>query len=1169
MESIKKIKQMLKKFFCIFVVCFYLKDSIAVGYSSFVGNPLKQREAIGAAIDEILWKFSRNQRQFEEAISGLNFTLSDDAVARLQRDLDQIREAVKVKKQIEVTQEHLDSFEPGPDSIDFDFSSLHFTELRESSEELRTDRDGFTFPSIKEWFSDRRRDWGLLGAEIMGAYDDVFAQTKPSSEAFIQLIHQSIERITSRGQFVWFEIAYPEFRWGFKFHSYSIMMKSFRDGTINREEYNSLLANQVFHVLLNVPFLYRSNIFDGLDYDNFAVKVVSDDPKPFQDDYFPVLNENHLKTLFDIDTRRQAVNRAMAGDFENLKVKDTESALENPPQQSMSSETFSFHPPKVSKERYEALREVFMDCYAKRDDSVELEPSSINEEINDKPFFVAKAARFIKSGSYNLPAFVSQSYSFSHQDLYCRVIAPIFRQIYIENELEIYRRYLSKGEFYRRGMELREELRTQSEELREAEAHLAKLQADYQKERDKDQSWTYYIGLLSLRTSQNKLRSIQSERDKASENVSLARRRKADLKGDWELYIGHNHFLHKVHLADSVQEQEKSLSNQLKEAEARLAEWREWADSDWYWLWYSTEEIKSGIAKAERDIVRIQDQREALLGIQDEETEQISVRLELAKRYVRKFEGLLAYFQEDYEGAESDLISLSLDNDFETIETEWLQAARGFFNGLQIMYQESLQKAKEEIVSLQSRLAGLEERNVQASPLRERYIELKIQVISDLINNRPPRLEDIFYGFLLLHYEPFGRDFDSFHAFCSDLNELANVGDSLPIDSFKPAYEEALAKTFHEGQPLLYNRNAFRLAHPILENRVQCYSGSLLFFVLTELAGFTDQRFAIFTNAHIRPGVLSRNGDEFYGIETTVEGRGIVTTDPISEISGDIQIVELYSFLLIELLKHEISNFPDLYAESQNALRRYGFSIEKLRSFDPLRSDRLKDDPGVLQVEHSHPDILNITPFGFGSSNIPSFDMERVEIDEVDSLMLENFNRSWREKTRMIGIIIKNKVSELVAGRLIWEEKKIYRYVAVQTLEAFNELWPEALHGGVSRGAYYLQASKSSSSIEGEETTEEIPPLYNFSEKNFCKELHLILTAEQHKNQSPWRIFKFFEGSRTESNSLAKLEVLKKIIIEAGIDRDLDLNREDQSAFLRQFIYLSCPSHSRAFQQPL
>ena len=182
-------------------------------------------------------------------------------------------------------------------------------------------------------------------------------------------------------------------------------------------------------------------------------------------------------------------------------------------------------------------------------------------------------------------------------------------------------------------------------------------------------------------------------------------------------------------------------------------------------------------------------------------------------------------------------------------------------------------------------------------------------------------------------------------------------------------------------------------------------------------------------------------------------------------------------------------------------------------------------------------------------------------MDEGDFLMLEDFNRSWhREKSRMVEIIIKNKTFALEQS--IWKEKKIYTYIGIQTLEAFNELWPEALHERALWGPYHhLPASKSFSSVEGEETTEEIPPLYNFSEENFCKELYFMFIAEQQIDLSPWRVLKFFEGSVQSQTQLAKLEVLKKIIIEAGIDRELDLNMKDQPAFLGRFIEVNCSSY--------
>ena len=135
--------------------------------------------------------------------------------------------------------------------------------------------------------------------------------------------------------------------------------------------------------------------------------------------------------------------------------------------------------------------------------------------------------------------------------------------------------------------------------------------------------------------------------------------------------------------------------------------------------------------------------------------------------------------------------------------------------------------------------------------------------------------------------------------------------------------------------------------------------------MLTELAGLTDMpRFALFTKGHVLPGILNDKGDELWGIESTAEGKGIVKFGPVSEISGDIRVVEIYPFLLIELLKSEISNFPDLYAASQKSLNRYGFSIENLYPLSENRSHHVKKDSKSY-------DVLNATPFSILLLKIP------------------------------------------------------------------------------------------------------------------------------------------------------------------------------------------------------
>lgn len=644
------------------------------------------------------------------------------------------------------------------------------------------------------------------------------------------------------------------------------------------------------------------------------------------------------------------------------------------------------------------------------------------------------------------------------------------------------------------------------------------MRVNLQEEHDKDNKY-FWVRIVRGHTDPDKLKSIQAEIDEEIRNIRNIKSEKAPLEASLELYKEYNHFLYTEYLEYRMQEQERLSLIQLKEAEARLIKWRELANSEWYWWTFehTMGSIQSMIAETEQDIVRIQKQKEFMLSdINDRETQQISVRLGVAEKHIQEFEDLLAYFQKEYKKAESQLASLSLESDYETIEAERVQAARIFFEGLRIKYQEyeNRREIREQIMSLQSQLASLEEKKTQTSPLREKYLELKAKVISDLRSSRHPKLEDVFNGFLLRHYQPFGDDVDSFHAFRSSLNEVGKTGESSEIDSFKIAYEENIANTYHDSQPLLYNVDATSLAQPILENRMQCYSGSLLFYVLTELAGFTEvPRFAIFTNGHILPGILSNDGNELYGIESTAKGKGIVTIDPVPEVSGNIRVVEIYPFLLIEFLKQEISNFPELYAETQNSLRKYGFSIENLLPLDYNQTNGSKDD--TTFVYNSSPDILNNTPFGFGSVNIPPVDLERQEITEGNLSTLETFNRSWHKrhpKTRI---------------RIFLNREQEPREVTINTstLEAFNKTWPEALNR--------------------EEMNAGIFPLsYNLYGEVFCGGLQNLTSS--------------FPFSFSPQSQQTRLETLKQFIIETGIDRTLNVNMENDPVFINDFRDLTC-----------
>ena len=317
--------------------------------------------------------------------------------------------------------------------------------------------------------------------------------------------------------------------------------------------------------------------------------------------------------------------------------------------------------------------------------------------------------------------------------------------------------------------------------------------------------------------------------------------------------------------------------------------------------------------------------------------------------------------------------------------------------------------------------------------LEKRLLELKLEVIARLTNQSAPSLAHLFNGILLEHYlascflcSPEERlDFQASRLkgkeainFFKSLREdlLSSASYEGDIDFLKPSYESALAQSHHDGASLLYNRAAVSLFHPFLENRAQCYSGTLLFFVMSELADTSPSpRFAIFTEGHILPGFLRYDGDtlyreekahgpfglgsglsypfkpaggflnrgqnSLYGIETTVKGRGLIHFGPPETVAGNLKIVNMYPFLLIEFLKSQIDNFPQLYEKLQESLESQGFLPQQINPTE-----------GSERITQSAKNLLSATPFGFGSSDIPSGDRIRQAIPQETGALLYNLS---------------------------------------------------------------------------------------------------------------------------------------------------------------------------------
>lgn len=963
--------------------------------------------SLHASNDKISEKFSLNQKQFEKAISHFSFKFSDEAIAKLKDDLSRMSEVMQIRKQIREAKVHLRSLRANlagqntvkkPSFMSVDVSALRLFWLEPLSESERTDSEGFILPSIKEWFLDRQRDWMVLGAEVMTAYDDFSKSGTLSPESFSKLIEKSIENIVFRGQFVWFDMEIPKLIIGNIVGKYDEYRKSFQNQTIDRDKYLSELKEQVFFILFEGQGNSYTGFIEEFDYGKFSVRTYNRyKPGEKQEDlritrfqtgqnYFPLLREDFMLALFDIESRKEVIERSMKR-LENLRKKGFSLIFSEEGSVRSNFENVKPHILKVPIEPYKAIERIFDNCYVSKafEDARELNASFNNLKVfpEDPPLKSKKEA--------TLPVFASKSYSFAHPDSYCQIIGSVFRYIYLENELELYRKYIvESGDFYDRVIELREGAESLSERLKEVKNQLSELERTYQEELDKDKGF-FGKKVFFWKTNSDRLRFIQSQIDKQNERIKFIETKKAGADKSWELYKPY-HYLGWVFKLEKLRAEKKALLDQLKEETDRLTALEEASTAPRMWV-TSFSPLKGMGSLVTDTKERIHFITQEIREKEDQissSSDRHSWKWRAAKRHIKTLENLLPRFQREYEEAKDSLVSLSLEEDYKKIQTEWVRVATVFFHWLKqqhLQYQEHekavaikqdlppfIRKVRGHLAELQSRLTNLEEEKISVSLSGKRHLELKLKIISELKNKRQPRLEDIFHAFLLEHSGESNPDF--YDKFLSALHNVSETEEPVSVDSFKEVYETKISNTYHEGNPLRYNRRAFRLTQPIFENRVQCYSGSLLFHILTELAGLTKTpRFALFTEGHVLPGILNDNGNELWGIESTAEGDGLVNFGSVSKIAGKIRIMEMYPFLLIELLKSEISNFPELYAESQDALKKYGFSVEKLHPLDQERIHPVKKDTESY-------DVLNATPFGFGSVNVPLGDRKREKITE-------------------------------------------------------------------------------------------------------------------------------------------------------------------------------------------
>ena len=311
----------------------------------------------------------------------------------------------------------------------------------------------------------------------------------------------------------------------------------------------------------------------------------------------------------------------------------------------------------------------------------------------------------------------------------------------------------------------------------------------------------------------------------------------------------------------------------------------------------------------------------------------------------------------------------SLVNHIEQVDTE-IKIKSKILQELSAKHQEDTTKRQQLVGQLNEETERiqneLEEKNI--TPLNT----IKLEIINKIKNKNIVGIKEVIDGILTLHNQKPDPNKIPMSELKKVLSSLA-LDASNPIETFKFQYEELLSSRHHQGDELIYNQDFNRVVNPLYNNRVQCYSGTMLFLTLNELSSQTHKnKVVIFQSGHVLPGFISieKNKIMLYGIETTAAGKALIHFGETNKIQGEIRVFDAHQFMLMQLLKNEISNFTEVYKQMLSTVSIYGFNTDNFKILD---ENNLK--------QRGNNNLLNLTLFGFGSSNAQSGDIIRESFD--------------------------------------------------------------------------------------------------------------------------------------------------------------------------------------------
>lgn len=290
-------------------------------------------------------------------------------------------------------------------------------------------------------------------------------------------------------------------------------------------------------------------------------------------------------------------------------------------------------------------------------------------------------------------------------------------------------------------------------------------------------------------------------------------------------------------------------------------------------------------------------------------------------------------------------------------------------------------KVEQRISKLTARLSELQAQHSQESNISNRT-ELenelksrKLQIAKRTLAKDKVSAKEIADVLIIKHFLAAKKGIAEYITVRERLNTLASTLTASPTNEWKLNYENLLAKLYFSEERLVYNRDAISTAHVLLNNRMQCYSGTTLFLTLSAISVAPHAHtVAIFTSGHVLPGYIEmvNNEPHLVGVETTAAGKALVQYGKTKAINGDIRVVDAHQFLFMELFKEDIKNIDSNLKIVQTTIEKYGFLPNALREFSP--------------TENQTSDMLNASLFGFGQSNVPAGDTARESFDQKENL---------------------------------------------------------------------------------------------------------------------------------------------------------------------------------------